>query len=131
MVEYDPDMVDWPPESETVSETAMPLSQSPPGPSATTSYQNGKNGQAVSQKLADPSHGVANPGVVAQGENKDAKPDPVQSVPPLEAPLPRPLDSLDVAAFIINKMIGTGIFTTPVTVLIKTHNDKGLALGLW
>jgi hypothetical protein len=28
-------------------------------------------------------------------------------------------------------MIGTGIFTTPVAILVKTHNNKGLALGLW
>lgn len=41
-----------------------------------------------------------------------------------------PLNSRDVCAFIVNKMIGTGIFTTPPTVLLLTRS-KGEAIGLW
>ncbi|GAB7325315.1 hypothetical protein MBLNU13_g09365t2 [Cladosporium sp. NU13] len=37
---------------------------------------------------------------------------------------------LDVAALIVNKMIGTGIFTGPSSVLLYTHN-KSIAIGLW
>ena len=36
----------------------------------------------------------------------------------------------EVAALIINKVFGTGIFTAPVVVLGYTH-DKGEALLLW
>lgn len=41
-----------------------------------------------------------------------------------------PLNSRDVCSFIINKMIGTGIFLTPPAVLLLT-GSKGEALGLW
>ncbi|KAF8535501.1 amino acid permease-domain-containing protein [Trichophaea hybrida] len=40
------------------------------------------------------------------------------------------LNSWDVAALIINKMIGTGIFTTPGLVLNLTQN-KASSIGLW
>jgi len=43
---------------------------------------------------------------------------------------PRPLNAQDVCAFIVNKMIGTGIFTAPPGVLLLTKS-KGEALGLW
>ncbi|KAK9780537.1 putative Amino acid transporter transmembrane domain-containing protein [Seiridium cardinale] len=43
---------------------------------------------------------------------------------------PRTLTQWDVAALIINKMIGTGIFTGPYTVLVDTHS-KSIAMGLW
>lgn len=42
----------------------------------------------------------------------------------------RDLDWKDVAALIINKMVGTGIFTGPLTVLLAT-NSKAIALTLW
>jgi hypothetical protein len=42
----------------------------------------------------------------------------------------RTATEFDVAALIINKMIGTGIFTGPFTVLQFTHN-KSVAIGLW
>lgn len=41
-----------------------------------------------------------------------------------------PLKTLDVFSLIVNKMIGTGIFTAPVQVLLATQS-KQLALGLW
>jgi hypothetical protein len=50
-------------------------------------------------------------------------------VPFLQRPA-RPLNSRDVGAFIVNKMIGTGIFITPPIVLLLTRS-KGEALGLW
>jgi hypothetical protein len=53
----------------------------------------------------------------------------VDPVPPFEDPA-LPLNSRDVCAFIVNKMIGTGIFTTPPTVLLLTRS-KGEAIGLW
>ncbi|KAF2129907.1 hypothetical protein P153DRAFT_315302 [Dothidotthia symphoricarpi CBS 119687] len=40
------------------------------------------------------------------------------------------LTVLDVAALILNKQIGTGIFTTPGAVLLSTRS-KGLSVGLW
>ncbi|KAK6081227.1 hypothetical protein SCUP234_04880 [Seiridium cupressi] len=43
---------------------------------------------------------------------------------------PRTLTQWDVAALIINKMIGTGIFTGPYIVLMDTHS-KSVAMGLW
>lgn len=42
----------------------------------------------------------------------------------------RTLSSWDVAALIVNKMIGTGIFTGPSMVLQLTLN-KNVAIGLW
>ena len=42
----------------------------------------------------------------------------------------RTLSSWDVAALIVNKMIGTGIFTGPSIVLQLTLN-KNVAIGLW
>jgi amino acid transporter len=41
-----------------------------------------------------------------------------------------PLTVLDVAALILNKQIGTGIFTTPGAVLLSTQS-KGLSVALW
>ena len=41
-----------------------------------------------------------------------------------------PLETLDVACLIINKMIGTGIFFTPSTVTFLVGN-KVAALFLW
>lgn len=43
---------------------------------------------------------------------------------------PRPLKWWSVASLIINKMIGTGIFTTPPLILALT-GKKSEALGLW
>jgi len=40
------------------------------------------------------------------------------------------LSTLEAASLIVNKMIGTGIFTTPGIVLFLTQN-KALALSLW
>lgn len=40
------------------------------------------------------------------------------------------LSAVEAASLIVNKMIGTGIFTTPGAVLALTQ-DKRLALGLW
>jgi hypothetical protein len=42
----------------------------------------------------------------------------------------RTLSTWDVASLIANKMIGTGIFTGPSTVLQFTLN-KNVAIGLW
>ena len=47
--------------------------------------------------------------------------------------LPEPstrLTYLDVAALVVNKQIGTGIFTTPGAVLLSTRS-KGLSVALW
>ncbi|WYZ46034.1 hypothetical protein EsH8_IX_000259 [Colletotrichum jinshuiense] len=43
---------------------------------------------------------------------------------------PRKLTKWDVAALIVNKMIGTGIFMGPFTVIENTQN-KGLVIGFW
>jgi hypothetical protein len=42
----------------------------------------------------------------------------------------RTLDEYDVASLIVNKMIGTGIFTAPPAVLLLT-GSKREAIGLW
>ncbi|KAF2795499.1 hypothetical protein K505DRAFT_336004 [Melanomma pulvis-pyrius CBS 109.77] len=42
----------------------------------------------------------------------------------------RNLTELDVAALIFNKMIGTGIFTTPGTVLLHTKS-RNISIALW
>lgn len=48
-----------------------------------------------------------------------------------DLPLPKArLTVLDVAALVLNKQIGTGIFTTPGTVLLSTQS-KGLSVVLW
>lgn len=44
--------------------------------------------------------------------------------------LGRTLGTLDVSALILNKMVGTGIFTTPGIVLSLTRS-KGLSVGFW
>lgn len=41
-----------------------------------------------------------------------------------------PLTSFDVFSLIVNKMIGTGVYSSPATVYLMTGN-KTLALGLW
>lgn len=56
----------------------------------------------------------------------------------LDGPLDHPpgrtssqtLGAFDIASFNINKMIGTGIFTTPGTILLLTGN-KTVALAIW
>ena len=57
----------------------------------------------------------------------DSPPSPNDGDAPLQATL---LGSFDVFALIVNKMIGTGIYTAPTTVLLLT-GDKQLSLGLW
>jgi hypothetical protein len=52
---------------------------------------------------------------------------PVQRNAPSEA---TPLEAFDVFALIVNKVIGTGIYTAPSTVLLLT-GSKQLSLGLW
>lgn len=58
----------------------------------------------------------------------DAVDDSHDTDPRVDAP--RTLTQRDVAALIINKMIGTGIFTGPYTVLVSTQS-KSIAMGLW
>jgi hypothetical protein len=41
-----------------------------------------------------------------------------------------PLNTFDVFSLIVNKMVGTGIFTAPAQVLLATQS-KQLALALW
>lgn len=43
---------------------------------------------------------------------------------------PKSLTKLDVAALILNKQIGTGIFTTPGAILFSTYL-KGVIIDLW
>jgi hypothetical protein len=53
--------------------------------------------------------------------------------PPEERNAPREatlLGSFDVFALIVNKMIGTGIYSAPTTVFLLTKN-KQVSLGLW
>lgn len=71
---------------------------------------------------------------VVNGEN-DAEPilheleEEIQPVQPGPDPI-HPLNWRDVCAFIVNKMIGTGIFIQPPAVLLLT-GSKAVALALW
>jgi hypothetical protein len=56
--------------------------------------------------------------------------DPLQDVRGVKVAFNRKLTWWDVSALIINKMIGTGIFTGPPTILLYTGN-KTTALCLW
>jgi hypothetical protein len=72
---------------------------------------------------------------VNQGEHHNANEDLYIQSSRTQRPDPRVkqmrnLSTLDVAALIANKMIGTGIFTGPSIVLQLTLN-KNLAIGLW
>ena len=49
---------------------------------------------------------------------------------PLRIQRAAPLDTMDIFALIVNKMVGTGVYTAPAAVYLLTGN-KGLALGLW
>lgn len=40
------------------------------------------------------------------------------------------LDTFDIFSLIVNKMIGTGVYTAPASVYLMTEH-KSLALGLW
>jgi hypothetical protein len=82
--------------------------------------------------------GVPNPAPVTElvhrttsnsNETHHRDPSVVESVPAVDLPA-RPLELWDVASLIINKMIGTGIFTAPPTVLLMTGSPS-LAFGLW
>jgi hypothetical protein len=76
----------------------------------------------VAHRTTSTSNGTSN--------QPDASPvQSVLSVEPVDLPA-RPLEVWDVASLIINKMIGTGIFTAPPTVLLMTGRP-GLAFGLW
>ncbi|KAK1990931.1 hypothetical protein LX36DRAFT_716433 [Colletotrichum falcatum] len=69
------------------------------------------------------------PHLDANGEGVDNDPGDT-GVPNPMTPLTRKLGRADVAALIINKMIGTGIFAGPYTVLINSPS-KSVAMGLW
>ena len=58
------------------------------------------------------------------------RPDPLEDVRGVKVKVNRKLTWWDVSALIINKMIGTGIFTGPPTILLYTGN-KNSALLLW
>jgi hypothetical protein len=57
-------------------------------------------------------------------------PSPVTATRLIKIEVHRKLTWWDVTALIINKMIGTGIFTGPPTILLYTGN-KRIALGFW
>lgn len=40
------------------------------------------------------------------------------------------LDTFDIFSLIVNKMIGTGVYTAPASVYLMTEH-KSLSLGLW
>jgi hypothetical protein len=65
---------------------------------------------------------VAERGEEARNDNVELQANPSEGS--------RPLDEWDVGALILNKMVGTGIFTAPPSVLILTGSAKA-ALGLW
>ncbi|MCJ1347406.1 hypothetical protein MMC31_005631, partial [Peltigera leucophlebia] len=70
---------------------------------------------------------------IVNTSNKDVLPPPQEKKSDALAPRPetRRLGYFSVAALIINRMIGTGIFSTPSSVLSGTGGSKGAALFLW
>ncbi|KAK1962243.1 hypothetical protein LY78DRAFT_260200 [Colletotrichum sublineola] len=89
-------------------------------PSTPTSITSTRDGSAILDRSLQGPHYEAN------GNNDlgdTGAPNPM-------TPLTRTLGRADVAALIINKMIGTGIFAGPYTVLINSAS-KSVAIGLW
>lgn len=74
----------------------------------------------------------SNPHLQANSDTKPAGHYRARSISPaeLQEDPTLPLNSRDVGAFIVNKMIGTGIFIQPPAVLLLTQN-KVEALFLW
>lgn len=50
--------------------------------------------------------------------------------PPTHTLIAGPLITFDIFALVVNKMVGTGIYTTPPLVLALT-GDWRIAIGLW
>lgn len=72
--------------------------------------------------------GISNGYVAAQNSQPLHE---IQEAPSVELPqASRPLNAKDVGALVLNKMVGSGIFTAPPTVLILTGSAKA-AMGLW
>ncbi|KAF2993477.1 hypothetical protein E8E14_000895 [Neopestalotiopsis sp. 37M] len=98
---------------------------SSPKPEDTTPFA----GTGLRQRaLASDDGASATPSHNARQLPFDPADDPHDADPRVDAP--RTLTQRDVAALIINKMIGTGIFTGPYTVLVSTQS-KSIAMGLW
>jgi hypothetical protein len=77
-------------------------------------------------------NGDSNPHLQTNGETKPAvhhRARPISPAEPKEDPT-LPLNARDVGAFIVDKMIGTGIFIQPPAVLLLTQS-KVEALFLW
>ncbi|KAK2026545.1 hypothetical protein LX32DRAFT_641779 [Colletotrichum zoysiae] len=94
--------------------------QNPSNPTSITSTQ---NGSAIADRSSRGLHSEVNGEGVNNDPGDTGAPNPM-------TPLTRTLGRADVAALIINKMIGTGIFAGPYTVLVNTAN-KSVAIGLW
>jgi len=77
-------------------------------------------------------NGDSNSHLQANGDTKPAVNYRARSISPaeLQEDPTLPLNSRDVGAFIVNKMIGTGIFIQPPAVLLLTQS-KVEALFLW
>ena len=96
-------------------------------------------GAEAAMDLLDPNtngsaqgNGDSNPHLQTDSETRPAVHHRARSISPVE---PRedptlPLNARDVGAFIVNKMIGTGIFIQPPAVLLLTQS-KVEALFLW
>ncbi|KAI1078235.1 hypothetical protein F5B20DRAFT_582466 [Whalleya microplaca] len=63
---------------------------------------------------------------VEDADDRNSVPEDAGERPPVH----RPLTTLDAIALIINKMVGTGIFTGPPSILLYT-GDRGTSIGLW
>ena len=67
-------------------------------------------------------------------QDEDNSYEGTDNVPPRDpvplVPSQGKLEWWDVAALVVNKMVGTGIMTGPPFVLISTHS-RSLAIGLW
>ena len=83
-------------------------------------------GQQLSQASQAPDSQVEGTAVEMQSLEEAGGHSPLQG----DVEIIRPLNKWDVAALILNKMVGAGIYTAPPTVLLLT-GSKAEALVLW
>jgi hypothetical protein len=101
-------------------------------PEDTTSWRRRSRNSTTSQN--DASSGPINPSIETNGHIEGVSAQNLGELfphaPATMADPPPPLEYWEVASLIINKMVGTGIFTAPPTILLYTGNKRE-ALGLW
>ena len=81
-------------------------------------------------QLGPDGHVIANGAPVLQQDDDPYEDDAMTVENTIATEWVAPLGTLDVFSFIVNKMIGTGVYSAPATTYLLT-GDKRVALGLW